>query len=110
MRSLLSFVFRLVLLAVFTFGFVVLFEHGQAKFADGAKTEWNALLFFIGSVLSRQENVPPPATTQPAAPPATSQPAATPVPTPVSGTSPSKGTQASEGTNRPARGTPGANH
>jgi hypothetical protein len=101
MRSLLSFVFRLVLLAVFTFGFVVLFEHGQAKFADGAKTEWNALLFFIGSVLSRQEDVPPPATTQPAA---------TPVSTPVSGTSPSKGTQASEGTNRPARGTPGANH
>ena len=62
MRTLLSIVLRLVLLAVFTFGFVVLFEHGPAKFSDGAKTEWNALLFFVGSVLSRQENAPPPAT------------------------------------------------
>ena len=101
MRTLLSVVLRLVLLAVFTFGFVVLFEHGPAKFSDGAKTEWNALLFFVGSVLSRQENAPPPATTQPAAAPA---------PTPVSGTSPSKGMQTGEGTNRPARGTPVANH
>jgi hypothetical protein len=100
MRTLLSFVLRLVLLAVFTFGFVVLFEHGPAKFSDGVKTEWNALLFFVGSVLSRQEK----------APPATTQPAATPAPTPVSGASPSKGKQAGEGTNRPARGTPGANH
>lgn len=101
MRTLLSVVLRLVLLAVFTFGFVVLFEHGPAKFSDGAKTEWNALLFFVGSVLSRQENAPPPAATQPGA---------TPAPTPVSGTSPSKGIQAGEGTNRPARGTPVANH
>jgi hypothetical protein len=101
MRTLLSFVLRLVLLSVFTFGFVVLFEHGPAKFSDGAKTEWNALLFFIGSVVSRRESAPPPAPTQPAA---------TPAPTPVSGTSPSKGVRADEGTNRPARGTPAANH
>jgi len=101
MRTLLSFVLRLVLLAVFTFGFVVLFEHGSAKFFDGAKTEWNALLFFVGSVLSRQENAPPPAATQPGA---------TPAPTPVSGTSPSKGIPAGEGTSPPARGTPVANH
>ena len=65
MRTLLSFVLRLVLLSVFTFGFVVLFEHGPAKFSDGAKTEWNALLFFIGSVVSRRESAPPPAPTQP---------------------------------------------
>jgi hypothetical protein len=101
MRTLLSVVLRLVLLAVFTFGFVVLFEHGPAKFSDGAKTEWNALLFFVGSVLSRQENAPSPAATQPGA---------TPAPTPVSGTSPSKGIPPGEGTNRPARGTPVANH
>jgi hypothetical protein len=101
MRTLLSFVLRLVVLAVFTFGFVVLFEHGPARFSDGAKTEWNALLFFIGSVLSRQKDAPPSATTQ-----LTS----TPAPAPVSGTSPSKGTQPDDGTNRAARGTPGANH
>jgi hypothetical protein len=99
MRILLSFVFRLVLLAVFTFGFVVLFEHGPAKFSEGAKTEWSALLYFVGSVLSRQES----------APPVTTEAAATP--TPVSGSpSPSKGMQAGAITNRPVKGTPAPNH
>jgi hypothetical protein len=55
MRFLLRFVVRLILLAVVTFGFVVLFEHGPARFTKGAKEEWNALLFFVGAVLSRQE-------------------------------------------------------
>ena len=99
MRILLSFVVRLVLLAVFTFGFVVFFEHGPAKFSEGAKTEWNALLFFVGTVLSKQES----------APPATTETAATP--TPVSGTSfPSKGMQTEAVTNRPIKGTPASNH
>jgi hypothetical protein len=101
MRVLLSLIFRLVLLAVFTFGFVVLFEHGPAKFSDGAKTEWNALLFFVGSVLSKQES---------AQPPATADTAPTPAPTPVSGASlPSKGAQTGEGTNRPVGETPAPN-
>jgi len=96
---LLSFVFRLVLLAFFTFGFVVLFEHGPAKFSEGAKTEWNALLFFVGSVLSKQENAPSPATARPAATPA-----------PASVTSPPpKAAQTGEGTNRPVKGTPAPN-
>ena len=100
MRILLSFVVRLVLLAVFTFGFVVLFEHGPAKFSDGAKTEWNAFLFFVGTVLSKQESALPPATPETAA-----------TPTPVSGTSsPSKEMQSGEGTNRPLKGTPASNH
>ena len=85
MRILLSFLVRLALLAVFTFGFVVLFEHGPAKFYEGAKTEWNVLLFFAGTVLSKQES---------ARPSATADTAATPAPTPVSGaSSPTKGTQ-----------------
>jgi hypothetical protein len=97
MRILLSFLFRLALLAVFTFGFVVLFEHGSVKFYEGAKTEWNALLFFVGTVLSKEESAPGPAT---------SETAAAPAPTPVSGgSSPTKGMQ-TEGTNRPAKATP----
>ena len=88
MRILLSFVVRLALHAALTFGFVVLFEHGPFKFSEGAKTEWGALLFFVGTVLSRQES---------ARTPATADTAATPAPTQVSGVpSPSKGTQTGE--------------
>jgi hypothetical protein len=102
MRILLSFVVRLALLAALTFGFVVLFEHGPAKFSEGAKTEWGALLFFVGTVLSRQESTRMPET---------ADTAATPAPTPVSGVSPSsKGTQTGEGTNRPVKGTPAPKH
>jgi hypothetical protein len=54
MRSLLSFVCELALLAIFTFAWVVVFEHGPQKFTQGAKTEWNALLFFVGSVITNQ--------------------------------------------------------
>jgi len=53
MRFLLRLVVRVIVLAVFIFGFVVLFEHGPAGFSQGAKAEWNTLLFFVGSVLSR---------------------------------------------------------
>ena len=89
-----AFVIRLILLAALTFGFVVLFEHGPAKFQEGAKTEWNALLFFAGTVLSKRESVRSPATADPAATPGASSPA--------------KNTQ-TEGTNRPAKGTPAPN-
>ena len=58
MRLLFVFFLRLILLAALTFGFVVLFEHGPAKFSEGAKTEWNALLFFVGSVISKQPKAP----------------------------------------------------
>ncbi len=92
MRGLFIFAFRLILLAVFTFGFVVLFEHGPAKFSDGAKTEWNALLYFVGSALSRQESTPARTTPPPASTPA---PKKTPPP-------------ATE-TNKPATGTPAPN-
>jgi hypothetical protein len=96
MRVLFIFALRLILLAVFTFGFVVLFEHGPAKFSEGAKTEWNALLFFVGSVLSRQESAP--ARTR-------SQPPATPGPSPAPKTTPQPATE----TNKPPTGTPAPN-
>jgi|SoimicmetaTmtLAA_FD_contig_31_8821831_length_584_multi_2_in_0_out_0_2 hypothetical protein len=73
MSFLLSLAFRLALLAIFTFGFVVLFEHGPAKFGDGAKTEWKALRLFVGSALSGQESAAPPETRQPAATAGSSQ-------------------------------------
>lgn len=101
MRFLLSLLFQLVLLAVITFGFVVLFEHGPAKFSEGAKTEWNALLFFVGSVLSKQEKAPARAA---------AQPAATQAPAPASTNSPPpKAAQTGPGTNQPAKGTPPPN-
>ena len=99
MSFLLSLAFRLALLAIFTFGFVVLFEHGPAKFGDGAKTEWKALRLFVGSALSGQES---------AAPPATRQPAATPGPR--SGTSSSQGGQTGAGTNHLPPEKPVSNH
>jgi hypothetical protein len=99
MRLLLIFVFRLALLAAFTFGFVVLFEHGPAKFSEGARTEWNAFLYFAGSLLSKQEGVR-----------AAAQPAATPAPSPTTANSPpQKAAHTGSGTNQPATGTPARN-
>ena len=99
MRSLLSLVLRLVLLAVFTFGFVVLYEHGPAKFSEGAKTEWDALLFFVGSVLFKPEKSP-----------ASAQPTATPAPAPAAQNSPSpKAIKTGSDTNRPTKTTPAPN-
>lgn len=42
--SLLAFALRIAFLAVFTFAFVVLYEHGPSGFVDGAAKEWNALV------------------------------------------------------------------
>jgi hypothetical protein len=97
MRGLLSGIFRLVLLAAFTFAFVVLFEHGPSRFPDGIKTEWNALVLFVGSVLSKHDK------TQPA------RTGTTPAPAPVSGVSPPKGGPAVKGTNR-LQATPAPNN
>jgi hypothetical protein len=101
MRFLLSFVIRVILLAVFTFGFVVLFEHGPARFSEGAKAEWNALLFFVGSVLSREESALPRPRVQ-ASPTPASSPISTSAPT-------QKAPPAEPATNRPATATPAAN-
>jgi hypothetical protein len=75
MRSLLSFVCELALLAIFTFTWVVVFEHGPQKFTQGAKTEWNALLFFVGSVITNQAGGSPAQTTTVSSPtPASASP------------------------------------
>jgi hypothetical protein len=96
MRFLFALVSRLVLLVLFTFGFVVLFQHGPDKFPDGAKKEWNALVVFVGSVLSRQKSTPASAAPQPAATAAAS-------PAPKQSPSP-----AGAGTNKPAAAAPTA--
>jgi hypothetical protein len=88
MRSLLSFVCELALLAIFTFAWVVVFEHGPEKFTQGAKTEWNALLFFVGSVITNQAGAPPAQTTTVSSP------------TPASASSLSKGKPGNEGISR----------
>ena len=44
MITLLAWLLRIFLLAAFTFAFVVLFEHGPAKFPENAATEANRLL------------------------------------------------------------------
>ncbi|MBN8708299.1 MAG: hypothetical protein J0I10_02910 [Verrucomicrobia bacterium] len=49
MMSLLALLLRVALLAVFTFGFVVLYEHGTADFAQGAASEWKSLTEFVNS-------------------------------------------------------------
>ncbi len=71
MTTLVAFLLRLLLLAAFVFGFVVLFEHGPANFGDSAKKEWETFVAF-----AREK-----ANSQPAA--ATPAPVATPVPEPV---------------------------
>jgi hypothetical protein len=101
MRFVLRLVVRLILLAVVTFGFVVLFEHGPARFTEGAKEEWNALLFFAGAVLSRQEG----ALGRPRG-----QTSSTAASSPSQASSPAqKAPQAGPTTNRPATGTPPPN-
>jgi hypothetical protein len=74
MRSLLSFVCELALLAIFTFAWVVVFEHGPQKFTQGAKSEWNALLFFVGSVITNQAGGSPAQTTVSSPTPASASP------------------------------------
>ncbi|GAT35133.1 hypothetical protein TSACC_3197 [Terrimicrobium sacchariphilum] len=49
MMSLLALLLRVSLLAVFTFGFVVLYEHGTSDFVQGAATEWKSLTEFVSS-------------------------------------------------------------
>jgi hypothetical protein len=92
MRSLLSGVFRLALLAAFTFAFVVLFEHGPSRFSEGVKTEWNALALFVGSVLSKRDKTPQRETGT--------------KPTPAPAVSTSNEVSASRSTNRPAQSSP----
>jgi len=47
MIGLLAFITRTLLLGVFTFGFVVLYEYGPANFAKGAPVEWQSFANFV---------------------------------------------------------------
>ncbi|MFZ4683075.1 MAG: hypothetical protein ACOYMS_11275 [Terrimicrobiaceae bacterium] len=92
MITLLALILRLALLAVFTFGFVVLYEHGPAHFAASAKTEWSALRAFAVSPKSsdpvpQSTPEPPPAAPEPT-PETTPPPAPEPTPTPAPSVAP----------------------
>jgi hypothetical protein len=67
MIGILAFVVRVVLLAGFTFGFVVLFEHGPAGFAAGAPVELDHFESFLVSLKNRgaEEPAPEPAPVAP---------------------------------------------
>ncbi len=47
--SLLALLLRFALLAVFTFAFVVLFEHGPSNYLSSAQTEWKHLVEAVNS-------------------------------------------------------------
>ena len=92
MITLLALILRLALLAVFTFGFVVLYEYGPANFSASAQTEWSALRDFAAA-LKASDPVPPsplelpppapeptPAPTPEHAPPSTPAPSVAPAP------------------------------
>lgn len=72
MTTLVAFFLRLLVLAAFVFGFVVLFEHGSANYGENAKKEWETFVAFVQEKAS--------ASPQPAATPA---PVATPTPAPT---------------------------
>lgn len=61
MTSLLALALRLIFLAIFTFGFVVLYEHGPSGFAQGAPKEWQSLVSFVTSATSKPDSAPAPA-------------------------------------------------
>lgn len=118
MTTLFVLLFRLILLSAFTFGFVVLFEHGPSGFSAGVKPELETFVSFVKSLGSRPEPAPAPvpaatpASTPVPPPPAPSPtPVPAPTPTPVSENAPSawKALQSSkigEGMNAPIPGTP----
>lgn len=57
--SLLALIIRLVLIAVATFAFVVLFEHGPQSYAEGAKAEWVALSETVSKWSGNLQKTPP---------------------------------------------------
>jgi hypothetical protein len=75
MTTLLALLLRLVIFAVLTFGFVVLFEHGPSNYVENIPVEFNAFKSYVSAKLS-QESAPAPTPTP------TPTPAPTPEPTP----------------------------
>lgn len=61
MIGILAFAVRAVLLAGFTFGFVVLFEHGPSGFAAGVPVELDHFETFLVSLKNRGAEAPAPA-------------------------------------------------
>lgn len=117
MTTLIALGLRLVLLAAFTFVFVVLFEHGSANFGENAKKEWELFLNFTRSFSSSSAENPPAPAPEPApvaTPAPTPEPVAvepTPQPTPTPDQAPTawetlQNRPIGEGINQPIGGTP----
>jgi hypothetical protein len=81
MIGLFAFGLRVLLLAGFTFGFVVLFEHGPQGFAAGAPVEANKFVAFVTSLMNKQAPEPAPDPEPPPAAPAPAPAAPAPAPT-----------------------------
>jgi len=58
MTTLIIFLFRIGALAVLTFGFVVLYEHGPSGFVSGASTEWHHLTKSVEEARSSPQQPP----------------------------------------------------
>lgn len=83
MSTLIALLLRVGLLAVFTFCFVVLFEHGVQGFKDGVPVEWAAFRGFVSDQLSGKAEPTPAPTPVPTPAPTPAPVADTPAPTPV---------------------------
>jgi hypothetical protein len=77
MMGLFTFLLRAVLLAVFTFGFVVLFEHGPGGFVAGVPGEFRNFENFVASLIGGGKEAAP---TPTPAPLSVTPPAPTPAP------------------------------
>jgi len=80
MISLIYLIFRLTLLAAFTFLFVVLYEHGPSGFKEGVNVEWAKIVKLASSFQSSKPAPATPAATPAPAVAATPRPLSTPVP------------------------------
>lgn len=86
MIGLLAFALRVLLLAGFTFGFVVLFEHGPQGFKAGVPVEANNFVNFATSLAPKKAPEPAPTPAPVAEPPPAAPapaPAEAPAPAPV---------------------------
>jgi hypothetical protein len=60
MKTLLALLFRLILLAALTFGFVVLYEYGPSGFLKGAPIEFERMGAFLRSLRGDESDTPSP--------------------------------------------------
>lgn len=77
MTTIASLLLRIILIAAFAYGFIVLFEHGSAGFTEGLKTEWKV---FLAATPAPKAEPPPAPAPAPAPVPAPAPAAVAPAP------------------------------